>query len=185
MPLKITSENYSEIIGRGAILVANSPRTNQLGELWTGKIVEEVALLSKSHAIVGTEPKESESSIRESLASEFAADTRKFLEEFNIKYTFVIIGKNEPGVEIECPMLAPEREEILTIFNDRLASDFELRITVGNEDNQETRLVKGVPTLTIALGPEERSFRKDQVVSRLADIVSIVNAKLGDSRGDE
>ncbi len=167
------------------ILLANSLGMNQSGELYTGEIVEEVALLSKAHAIVGSEPKESDSSIGESLSSEFAANTRTFFEEFNIKYTFVIVGKNEPGVEIQCLMPAPECDEILAIFKDRLASDFELRITVGNEDEQETRFVKTVPALTIALGPEERGFRKDQVVSRLADIVSLVNAKLGDSSSDQ
>jgi hypothetical protein len=185
LPLKIISANHSEAIGRGLILLANSPATSQSGELYTGRIVEEIALQSKAHALVGAEPKISDSSTSESLASEFAVVTHRFVEEFNVKYTFVILGKNEPGVEIRSLMPSLERDEILGIVRDRLASDFDLRVTVENEDEQENRAGKAFPTLTIALGPEERGFRKDRVVSRLADIVSLVNARLGDSGGDE
>jgi len=45
-----------------------------------------------------------------------------------------------------------------------------------------------VQIIQIELGPEERSFRKDQVVNIVADIVGLINAKLGFSvsgDGDE
>ncbi len=83
-----------------------------------------------------------------------------------------------------------ESEEILDIIKSGIEPHFRL----NPDANQSGNRLSGSPTydgpadgssthsvniIQIELGPEERSFRKDQIVNIVADIVGLINAKLG------
>ncbi len=146
MPLKLIRQNHWEIIGRGPTLLSSPPTIDQSGELYTGRIVEEAALLSKAHAIIRKDGKYNpDSGIPPDVSSEFEASTKNFIMELGIKCVLVILGKNEPG-KADAP---------------------------------------DVQTFALALGPDERGFRKELVISRIADMVGLINGRLGWSETDE
>jgi len=55
MPIKIIRQTHQEIIGRGTVLLSSPPAADQTGDLYTGQIVEDAALLSRAHAMIGKE----------------------------------------------------------------------------------------------------------------------------------
>jgi hypothetical protein len=179
MPIKIIRQNYWEIIGRGAVLLSNPPAADQTGELYTGRIVEDAALLSRAHAIIGKEAKAtSDPSAPQLAATEFVAGTRRFLEDHGVQCVLVISGRNESGIEIQTSKITPDQDK-LEIIRARLALDFDLSVSAIGGENSESNLAVEAKAIRLALGPDERGFRKEAVVAGIADVVGLINAKLG------
>src|SRR6266487_4377407 len=181
MPLKLIRQTHWEIIGRGPSLLSSPPAADQSGELYTGRIVEEVALLSKAHAIIRKDGKYNpDSGIPPDVSSEFEASTKNFIMELGIKCVLVILGKNEPGIEIRTFQdTGPVPTDLI---NEGLRSDFEVNTTSGEPGKADA---PDVQTFALALGPDERGFRKELVISRIADMVGLINGRLGWSETDE
>jgi hypothetical protein len=183
LPLKLVSETHSEIIGRGSILVSSPPLTSQTADLYTGRIVEEAALLSKAHAIIGKEPKfGSDPSTLHLAASGFESDYRKLIDEHEIKCVVEVIGKREPGVEIRMPRTSLASNVTIDQIRQGFGPEFDLR---ENPTTLEQESPTEVPTIALFLGPEERGFWKEIVASKIADLVGLMNGKLGRSQTDE
>ena len=91
-----------------------------------------------------------------------------------------ISGKNESGIEIRAKEMA-SRGETLELIRARLAIDFDLTINTGKSETSGGNLGYDVQTVLLALGPDERGFRKEAVVASIADAVGLINAKLGRS----
>ncbi len=181
MPLKLIRQTHWEIIGRGPTLLSSPPAADQSGELYTGRIVEEVALLSKAHAIIRKDGKYNpDSGIPPDVSSEFEASTKNFIMELGIKCVLVILGKNEPGIEIRT---FQETGPVPTaLINDGLGADFEVNATSDEPCKADA---PDVQTFSLGLGPDERGLRKELVISRVADLVGLINGKLGWSETDE
>src|SRR6266487_3234082 len=182
MPLKLIRQNHWEIIGRGPTLLSSPPTVDQSGELYTGRIVEEAALLSKAHAIIRKNGKYNpDSGIPPDVSSEFEASTKNFIMELGIECVLVILGKNDPGIEIRT-LQASSGPVPTHLINEGLGSDFEVNATSGEPCKADA---PDVQTFSLALGPEERGFRKELVISRIADLVGLINGRLGWSETDE
>ena len=181
MPIKIIRQNHQEIIGRGTVLLSSPPAVDQTGDLYTGHIVEDAALLSRAHAMIGKESKrDMDPSALQAAQAEFEASTQSFLEEHGVQCMITISGKNESGIEIRAKEMA-SRGETLELIRARLALDFDLTINTGKSETSGGNLGYDVQTVLLALGPDERGFRKEAVVASIADAVGLINAKLGRS----
>jgi|SRR6266705_2689726 len=181
MPIKIIRQTHQEIIGRGTVLLSSPPSADQTGDLYTGHIVEDAALLSRAHAMIGKESKRDlNPSDLQAAQSEFEAGAQSFLEEHEVHCVITISGKNESGIEIHANPMA-SREGTLELVRARLALDFDLTINTGNGETCGRNLGYDVQTVRLALGPDERGFRKEAVIASIAGAVGLINAKLGGS----
>jgi hypothetical protein len=174
MPLKLIRQNHWEIIGRGPTLLSSPPATDQPGEFYTGRIVEEAALLSKAHAIISKEAKFSPNPANPPDGSaEFEASKKNLIKDLGIRCVLVILGKNEPGIEIRT-LQASSGTVRIDLISEGFGSDFEV---ITNPDEPGKTDEPDVQTFTLALGPDERDFRKELLTSRIADIVGLINSK--------
>ena len=191
MPLKIIHPDHSEVMGVGAVLLT-SPRTTAAGkDLYTGPIVEEAALLSKSWAIIAKQSKPLQSQDEtQSATLDLDKGVLDFVEEYGIRCVISIGGMIEPGITLRSQADGSESEAILDIIKTGLEPHFSLNTTLDQSENEmlslrskrsggDDSLGHSVYSVHLELGPEERSFRKDQIVNSLADIVGLINAKLG------
>jgi len=198
MPVKIIHSHHTEVVGEGLVLLFSPHITTSKRDLFTGHIVEEAALLSKSWAIVAKERKQLQSGDEtESADATLEKSVQDFVEEYGIKCVIAIRGAAEPGITVKSQGDGSESEEILDIIRSGLEPHFSVKPEVDQSGNKVLRLqgndrepdnssAQSVQIIQIELGPEERSFRKDQIVNIVADIVGLINAKLGFSvSGDE
>lgn len=183
MPVKIVRGNHREIIGRGAVLLMCPPSSLKNQELYTGSIVEETALLSKSHALIEGETKQpqdmqtSQDDIRD-----FQSSTKELVDEFQIKLILLMVGSEEPGIDILLGHNGVDIDRIIPLLK-QLLEEFDLRI-VETGTLSETGM-KEVQSIQLGLGPDERGFKRDQVISSIVDLVGQINVLLGPSEGDE
>ena len=198
MPVKIIHPHHTEVVGEGLVLLFSPHITTSKRDLFTGQIVEEAALLSKSWAIVTKERKQLQSGDEtESADVTLERSVQDFVEEYGIKCVIAISGAAEPGITVKSRGDGSESEEILDIIRSGLEPHFSVNPEVdqsgnrvlglqGNDKEAVNSSAQSVQSIQIELGPEERSFRKDQIVNSVADIVVLINAKLGFSvSGDE
>ena len=190
MPLKIIHPHHAEVMGRGLALLSSPHMTGAKRDLYAGQIVEEAALLSKSRAIIAKEGKQLGGDEAQLAKSDLDKSVQDFTDEYGIKCLIAISGTAEPGITVKSQKDGSESEEILDIIK----SGIEPHFRVNPDADQSGNRLSGSPTydgpadgssthsvniIQIELGPEERSFRKDQIVNIVADIVGLINAKLG------
>jgi len=198
MPVKIIHPDHTEVVGEGLVLLSSPHITTSKRDLYTGQIVEEAALLSKSWAIIAKERKQLQSGDEtRSADANFEKSVQDFVGEYGIKCVIAISGVAEPGITVKSQGDGSESEEILDIIRSGLEPHFSVKPEVdqsgnkvlglqGNDREPDNSSAQSVQIIQIELGPEERSFRKDQIVNIVTDIVGLINAKLGFSvRGDE
>jgi len=179
LPVKIIRQNHWEIIGRGSVLLSNPPAADQTGELYTGRIVEDSALLSRAHAVIGRESKRDlDPSDLQVAQAEFETGVQRLLEEHVVKCVVIISGRNETGIDIRGSETA-SRGETVELVRARLALDFDLTPNAANNESSSRNLGDEVQMIQLALGPDERGFRREAVVASIADAVGLINAKLG------
>src|SRR5207253_8336759 len=191
MPVKIIHPHHTEVVGEGLVLLFSPHITTSKRDLFTGHIVEEAALLSKSWAIVEKERKQLQSGDEtESADATLEKSVQDFVEEYGIKCVIAIRGAAEPGITVKSQGDGSESEEILDIIRSGLEPHFRLNPEVDQSGNKVLSLqgiarepdnssAQSVQIIQIELGPEERSFGKDQIVNNVVDIVGLINAKLG------
>jgi len=190
MPLKVIHPHHAEVMGRGLVLLSSPHITAAKRDLYAGQIVEEAALLSKSWAIIAKEGKQLGGDEAQLAKSDLDKSVQDFVDEYGIKCLIAISGTAEPGITVKSQVDGSESGEILDIIKSGLEPHFR----VNPDANQSGNRLSGSPTydgpadgssthsvniIQIELGPEERSFRKDQIVNIVADIVGLINAKLG------
>ncbi|TMI74531.1 hypothetical protein E6H11_02415 [Candidatus Bathyarchaeota archaeon] len=198
MPLKIIHPDHTEVVGEGLVLLFSPHITTSKRDLYTGQIVEEAALLSKSWAIVAKERGHPQSGDEtESAEATLEKSVQDFVEEYGIKCVIAIRGAAEPGIAVKSRGDGSGLEEILDIIRSGVEPHFSVKPDVdqpgnkvlglqGNDREPDNSSAQSLHIIQIELGPEERSFRKDQIVNIVADIVGLINAKLGFSvSGDE
>src|SRR5438128_7145827 len=200
MPVKIIHPDHTEVVVEGLVLLSSTHITTSKRDLYSRQIVEEAALLSKSWAIITKERKQLQSGDEtRSADANFEKSVQDFVGEYGIKCVIAISGVAEPGITVKSQGDGSESEEILDIIRSGLEPHFRLNPEVdqpgnkvlglqGNDRGADNSSGQSVKMIQIELGPEERSFRKDQIVNSVADIVGLINAKWGFSvsgHGDE
>jgi hypothetical protein len=190
MPLKIIHPDHTEVMGMGVVLLSSPHTTGARRDLYTGQIVEEAALLSKSWAIIAKESKQLQSGDEtQSAKLDLDKGVRDFVEEYGIKCIISIGGSGEAGITLKNQKDSSESEEILDIIRSGLEPHFRINtdsdqseISLSGSQSDAARddsLTGSLHIIQLELGPEERSFRKDQIANSVADIVGLINAKLG------
>lgn len=183
MPLKIVRGNHQEIIGKGGVLLTCPPSTTKNEELYTGLLVEETALLSRSHALIeGVTKQPQDLQTAEQNVSDFAASMKQLVEEFQIKLILMILGSNEPGTEILLGRNGVDTDRIVTLLKQKLGQ-FNLRIDETGTFKEIG--MREVQSLQIGLGPDERGFKRDKVISSIVELIGQINVLLGPSEGNE
>src|SRR2546426_11467093 len=101
MPLKIIQPHHTEVVGEGLVLLFSPHITTSKRDLYTGQIVEEAALLSKSWAIIAKEKRQPQSGDEmQSADANFEKSVQDFVEEYGIKCVIAIGGAAGPGIMI-------------------------------------------------------------------------------------
>lgn len=95
-----------------------------------------------------------------------------------------ISGKTDPGFELQTLRGGPKTDEILLMVKARFGTDFVLKATPDQKDPSIENSSE-VLSFWIGIGPEAKGFRKDAVISRLADLVSLIEGLLGGLEGNE
>ncbi len=135
-------------------------------------------MLSKSHALIEKEPKQTEDpQFAENALSEFRSSTKELIDEFRIKLILAIVGREEPGMEVLTSQNDPERDPAVAFLRKKFA-EFNLRVSKLQTSNE-------MQSIQIGLGPDERGFRREQVVSGIVDLIGQMNMVLGSVEGDE
>ena len=196
MPIKIIHPDHVEIVGIGRVLLIAPHVASPDADLYTGSIVEEAALTSRSYAVIGKVSKEFlDLSKIQSAKSELRKGIETFIAEDGIRYVLDIRGKMEPGVEIRTPVGQTSSPSTTELVRTRLVKDFTVRV---NDDYKELETGDVVPsynskdakgdfvveTIEIEFGQDERQFQREKVISDLSEIADILNARLGASRTD-
>ena len=182
MPLKIIHPDHFEIVGRGIVLLSNPPSFNASADTYTGKLVEEIALLSKAHAIIAKEPKAVDTAKGQLTKSEFNIAIRRLCEDHGIKCVLAIAGKKEPGIEIRTLHTDESTKEMIELVRAGFAADFDVKITSRENTTDDVLSVQSKSQLiTLELGSDERGYKRDEIVATVTDSVSLINAKLGHS----
>ena len=179
MPLKIVYPHRQEIVGSGLVLLT-SPPADLASDSITRNLVEEAALVSKSHALIAQEAKVMDESKFQLLRSEFFASARTILKDQGIKCIVEVTSRKEPGIEIQSEHESSTQSDALELMSAGLAESFDVTTTLDGRNERGAYGQNGeVQVIRIFLGPEERSLRKDLVVERVAYAVRLINGRLG------
>ena len=189
MPLKIIHPRHTEVMGTGLVLISSPPVIGQKGDLNAGQIAEEVALLSRSWAIIAREIKQDQEGDKVLQAgSDFDKSVQTFVKEYGIKCIIMIVGTSEPGIMIKGYPDDSRAEEILEIVRSGLEPHFSTNSTTEHAGNGSARVTnqgaedasgQTLPIVRLELGPDERGFMKDQFVNSITDIIGLINTGLG------
>ena len=189
MPLKIIHPQHTEVMGTGLVLISSPPVIGQKGDLNAGQIAEEVALLSRSWAIIAREIKQDQEGDKVLQAgSDFDKSVQTFVREYGIKCIITIVGAIEPGIMIKGYRDDSRSEEILEIVRSGLEPHFSTNSTTEHAGNGSARVTnqgaedasgQTLPIVRLELGPDERGFMKDQFVNSITDIIGLINTGLG------
>jgi len=183
MPLKIIHPRHTEVMGTGLVLISSPPVIGAKRDLYTGQIAEEVALLSRSWAIIAREVKQDQEGDKALQAgSDFDKSVQTFVGEYGIKCIIMIIGTSELGIMIKAHPDDSTSEELLEIIRSGLRPHFSTRVTDPGPEDSSSQLL---PIIRLELGPDERGFTKDQFVNSIADIVGLINTRLGFSESNK
>src|SRR3989442_1849049 len=141
MPVKIIHPHHTEVVGEGLVLLFSPHITTSKRDLYTGQIVEEAALLSKSWAIVAKERKQTQSGDEtESADATLEKSVQDFVEENGIKCVIAIRGAAEPGITVKSQGDDSESEESLDIIRSGLEPHFSVKPEVDVSANKQLRL---------------------------------------------
>src|SRR2546428_12323653 len=101
MPVKIIHPDHVEIIGLGHVLLTAPHIANPDADLYTGPIVEEAALNSRSFAVIGKVSRDFLDLNRiQSAKSELRKSVDSFIVEDGIRNHLEILWKKQSGVAI-------------------------------------------------------------------------------------
>src|SRR5256885_9137913 len=173
MPVKIIHPHHTEVVGEGLVLLFSPHVTTSKRDLFTGHIVEEAALLSKSWAIVAKEGKQLQSGDEtESADAALEKSVQDFVEEYGIKCVIAIRGAAEPGITVKSQGDGSESEEILDIIRSGLEPHFSVKPEVdqsgnkvlglqGNDRGADNSSAQSVQIVQIELGPRSEEHTSE------------------------
>ena len=186
MPVKISYPDHVQILGQGTVALANTTATALTNGFDVGKIVEEIALLSKSHAIIERVPKTVGLTTAELAMSDFDSAVQRLLKDYRIKCMLMISSKAGPGISISAVESEPPTRDLVELIRSAFAIDFDVNL-VPPKIASAPDISKDFKTHEILLevGMEELGSRKDALVAVTADVVGLINGKFGFSERHE
>ena len=191
MPIKILRPDHTELVGLGYVLLTGLHASGPKTDLHTGLIVEDVALASRAYAVIGkVNSAYSDDDRLNSARADFMKTINEIIDENSIKCVLEIHGRQEPGVEIGTGHGRTCSDDIRDLLSSFLSRTFKVEMddqphdpkTGEGQGSYERRDATGALTVQsaqIIVGSEEREMRRDMLVDRLAELVGIINVKLG------
>ena len=187
MPIKILHRNHTELVGTGYILLAASNTTGPV-ELYPGPIAEDVALTSRAYAIIGKNNAH-DNEPQASVLQELRDRINSIIDENRTKCILEIRSKQDPGIEIQTGPGKTCSEEISNLIRSFLSKNFPVSMNYDSLESQsksltgfERRNQDGaftVQSVRINIGSEEFTMRRDKLVDQLAELVGVLNVRLG------
>ncbi|HEV2120198.1 MAG TPA: hypothetical protein VGS11_08880 [Candidatus Bathyarchaeia archaeon] len=191
MPVKIIHPDHIEIMGLGRVLLTAPPATSSDADLHMGSIVEEAALTSRSHAVIGKVNREFLDPNRiQSVQTELRRSIEEFITEDGIRYILEIQGKREPGVDIRTVAAQTSSDSTIELVRARLVNDFNVGANPENKSDKHTGTdtshgkknaddnLSSVEQIQIQFGHEERHFLREKVIRDISEIADILNGQL-------
>ncbi len=191
MPLKIIRQDHYELLGEGYVLLTAPHAASPEADLYTGQIVEDAALASRSYAIIGKVSRDYVGLNRVQTAqTEFRKSIEAMIEDNEIRCILDIHGKKAPGVDIGTGL----RETASTLTTDlvrvRLSQDFAVKINeqysglkpasiISNYSGKTFQGKFTMEVLQLEFGHQERHDEREKVVNGIAELVTLINRRLG------
>ena len=179
MPVKILHPTHTELVGTGYILlVALQVPTTASPD--SGQVVEDAALTARAYAIIG---KPQHGNAEDPAQDELRQRISSIIEENGIRCILDIGARPESGLDVQTDNA--ETGELVRTF---LAKNF--KVTTGEpgttvkpmSPSLEGKKPDGtltVQSVRINIGGEELEMRRDKLVDQLAELVGILNVRLG------
>ncbi len=187
MPIKILHRNHTELVGTGYVLLASANTTGQV-ELYPGPVAEEAALSSRAYAIIGKNNAHG-SEHQAPVLQEMRDRINSIIDENRIKCVLEVSSKQDPGIEIQTGPGETCNEEISNLIHSFLSKNFPVSLNhelLESQSNSLTGLERknqdgtfAVQSVRINIGSEELAMRRDKLVDQLAELVGMLNVKLG------
>ena len=187
MPIKILHRNHTELVGTGYVLLA-APNTTGPVEFYSGPIAEEVALTSKAYAVIGKNNAH-DNELQASVLQELRERLNSLIAENRVKCVLELLSKQDPGIEIQTGPGKTCSEEISNLIHSFLSKNFPVSLNLESLESQSKSLTGlgrknqdgtfAVHSVRINIGSEELAMRRDKLVDQLAELVGILNVRLG------
>jgi N-formylglutamate amidohydrolase len=191
LPIKILRPDHTEFVGSGYVLLTAPHATGPEADLHTGQIVEDAALASRSYAVVGKISREYIDLNRlQAARTEFRKSIDALIDDDDIRCILDIHGKKEGGVDIGTGLGKTCTPEITGLVKTFLSRDFSVTVDakfqglkpgsiVTTYEKTDSRGQFIVQAVQIEFGHRERSLDRDKVVNDIAQLVGLLNVKLG------
>ena len=187
MPIKILHPNHTELVGTGYVLLTTPNTTGQV-ELYSGPITEDAALSSRAYAIIGkNNPHDSEHQAQ--ILQELRDRINNIIDENRTKCVLEIRSKQDPGIEVQTGPGKTCSEEISNLIHSFLSKNFPVSLDRESLESQSKSLTGlerknqdgtfAVQSVRINIGSEELAMRRDKLVDQLAELVGMLNVRLG------
>jgi hypothetical protein len=191
IPVKIIHRDHIEVLGNGLVLLTAPHAAGGKGDVNTGQIAEEASRRSNSYAVIGKTSRELVDLNRvASSQTDFRKSINKLLEENGVRCILDIHGKKEHGIDIGTCRGITASETLTKLVRDRLSRDFEVKVNdkyMGNKPGsivatygrREASGIFRVEAVQLEFGIRERLLERNKIVRAMADLVELVNTKLG------
>ncbi len=156
-----------------------------------GQIVEDAALASRAYAVIGKVGNQySDPNRVEIVRTEFRSSIDSIIEENAIKCILDIHGKEEAGVDMGTGLGRTCTDETGNLVKSFLSRDFTVTVNHKYQGTKPESVATSyqrvgstgaflVEAIQLEFGPEERQLKRDKVVDDLAELVGLLNVKLG------
>ena len=182
MPIKITHPTHSELVGTGYVLITT--RSPAAAEAHEAQVVEDAALTSRAYAVIAKTGIPGQ----DSANNELVRRVNSIIDENEIKCVLQLQSKPEPGLEVQNSQDKTCTEETSNTVRTYLAKNF--LVTTSAPDSSTSKqtfdLARKTPdgtftvqSIRINVGNEELELRRDKLVDQLAELVGILNVRLG------
>ncbi len=197
MPLKIVRPDHVEFVGEGYVLLTAPHAAGPETHLHTGQIVEDVALVSRSCAVIGKVSREYVDLNRiQAARTEFRKSIDALLADNGIRMVLDIHGKKDPGVDVGTTLGETASEGTTNLVREWLSRDFTVNVNEKYRGIEAGSIVTtygrrssdgsfAIEALQIEFGHEERTYKRDKVVESIAQLVALANRKFGFTKTDE
>lgn len=166
-------------------------------ELYTGQIVEDAALASRSCAVIGKISREYADLNRiQAARTEFRKSIDTLLSDNGIRVVLDVHGKKDPGVDIGTALGETASEVTTNLVREWLSRDFNVKVNEKYRGLEPGSIVTSygkrgsdggfpVEALQVEFGHEERTYKREKVVDGIAELVVLANRKFGFTKVEE
>jgi hypothetical protein len=187
LPIKILHRNRTELVGTGYVLLF-TPNTTGPVELYPGPIAEDVALTSRTYAVIG-KSNAHDNEHQALVLQELKDRINSIIDENRIKCILELNSKQDPGIEIQTGHGKTCNEEISNLIRSFMSKNFQVLLDHESLESQSKTLTGlerknqdgtfAIQSVRINIGSEKLEMGRDKLVDQLAELVGMLNVRLG------